>query len=464
MSMNTTVMQTAARLARGQITSEALVNEALERALDPAGEGARVFMKVHAGSARAMARAADQARAHGIVPSPLAGLPVSVKDLFDVAGDVTRAGSKVLDDASPATVDARVVARLRAAGAIIVGRTGMTEFAYSGIGFNPHYGTPRNPFERDREFAHGGHKARGRIPGGSSSGAAVSVTDGMALVGLGTDTGGSVRIPAALCGITGFKPTARRVPRDGVYPLSSTLDSIGPLAPSVTCCAIVDAILAGEPLPVLSARVLEGMRLAVIPDLLHDGVEPAVAAAFERALSMLSAAGARVQTVAFEPLRRLPQINRLGGFSGAEAWALHRARLATDAHRYDQRVARRIEAAGGLNAADYVDLMAARATMIGQFERAIEGFDAVLAPSVARIAPPLAEIERDDEAFLAANGLILRNTAAFNFLDACGLSIPCHREGEPPVGLMVVAPAMSDARLLSVGLGIEGALASLRQA
>ena len=462
--MISTVMQVARRLASGETTSAALVDEALERATNPAGEGARVFMALHGDSARALARASDLARAHGVVASPLAGVPVSVKDLFDIAGDVTRAGSKVLEQTPPAALDSVVVARLRAAGAIIVGRTGMTEFAYSGIGYNPHYGTPRNPWQRDVEFTHGENRARGRIPGGSSSGAAVSVTDGMAVVGIGTDTGGSVRIPASLCGITGFKPTARRVSREGVYPLSGTLDSIGPLAASVQCCAIVDAILAGEPIRPLASRSVRGLRLGVVRDLLTDNLDEPTTVAFERALSALSAAGALVQVVPFEDLRRLPQINRHGGFSGAEALALHRARLATDAGRYDQRVARRILAAGAMNAADSVDMMAERAAMIERFEQLAGSLDALLAPTVARVAPPIAEIEYDDDRFLAANGLILRNTAAFNFLDACALSLPCHRAGEAPVGLMVAAQALSDARLLGIGAALEAVLTGVRAA
>ncbi len=459
-----TVAQLASRLAAGEATSEAQVHAALERAEDPAGEGGRVFMRLYRDAALATARWTDEARRHQIVASPLAGISVSVKDLFDVAGDVTRAGSKVLGGAAPAVTDSTVVARLRAAGAVIVGRTGMTEFAYSGIGYNPHYGTPRNPWQRADEFTHAGHRTNGRIPGGSSSGAAVSVTDQMAVVGIGTDTGGSVRIPAALCGITGFKPTGRRVPRDGVYPLSSTLDSVGPLAPSVRCCALVDSILAGEPVRALNERALRGLRLGVLPDLLLDGLDESVASAFQRAIETLSAAGAVIHSLPFAPVRRLPQINRLGGFSGAEALALHRARLSTHQTDYDARVATRILAASGLNAADYVDLVRERQAMIAQFEAYCVPLDAVLSPTVAMVAPPVAEIERDDERFLAANGMILRNTAAFNFLDACALSVPCHRDGEAPVGLMIAAPAMRDRQVLEMGAAIEAALAPIRRA
>ena len=233
---NPTIQQLAADLAAGRTTSRKLTEQALARIADPKGEGGRAFIKVWRDQALAAADASDALRKAGLVPSPLAGIPVSIKNLCDVAGETTLAGSKALDDAPPAKADAPVVARLRAAGAVIVGSTNMSEFAFSGVGFNPHYGTPGNPADRKR------------VPGGSSAGAAVSVADGMAVAALGTDTGGSVRIPAAVCGITGFKPTARRVPIDGVVPLSTSLDSIGPLANSVECCAIVDAVFAGEPI------------------------------------------------------------------------------------------------------------------------------------------------------------------------------------------------------------------------
>src|SRR5438874_12202294 len=225
-SRRPTLAALAADLAAGRTTSRELVEAALDRIADPAGEGVRALLKVYGREARAVADAQDQLRQSGYVASPLAGIPVSIKDLFDVAGEVTLAGSKALDDRPPATADAPVVARLKAAGAIIIGRTNMTEFAFSGVGINPHYGTPGNPYDRSL------------IPGGSSSGAAVSVGDGQAVVAIGTDTGGSVRIPAAFCGIAGFKPTQYRVSRDGAVPLSTTLDSIGPLANSIACCAI----------------------------------------------------------------------------------------------------------------------------------------------------------------------------------------------------------------------------------
>jgi aspartyl-tRNA(Asn)/glutamyl-tRNA(Gln) amidotransferase subunit A len=240
----------AGQLAGGATSSARLLQQALTRIDDPAGQGKPTFTRVHRAAAQAAAVSSDRLRAAGVVPSPLAGLPISVKDLFDVAGEPTPAGSVALADAPPASHDASIVARLRAAGAVIVGRTNMTEFAFSGVGWNPHYGTPLNPYDR----------ATGRIPGGSSSGAAVSVTDGMAVGALGTDTGGSCRIPAALCGIVGYKPTAKRIPLGGVLPLSFSLDSVGPLAPTVACCSALDAIMAGEQPADLEPFPLRGCR------------------------------------------------------------------------------------------------------------------------------------------------------------------------------------------------------------
>src|SRR5579864_3980633 len=251
-SRKATVLGLAADLAAGRTSSRALVETALARIADPAGEGARTFTRVYADRARAAADAQDQLRNAGYAASLLAGLPVSIKDLFDVAGEQTLAGSKALDDRPPAARDAPVVARLRAAGAVLIGRTNMTEFAFSGVGINPHFGTPGNPHDRRL------------IPGGSSSGAAVSVGDGAAIVAIGSDTGGSVRIPAALCGIVGFKPTKRRIPRGGVIPLSTTLDSIGPLANSVGCCAIADAVMAGEAPSAPAPWPALGLRLGVL--------------------------------------------------------------------------------------------------------------------------------------------------------------------------------------------------------
>ena len=444
-----TIDQLAADLAAGSATSLQLTEAALARAQDPAGEGARVFTLIDAARARAAAQASDLLRAAGMVRSPLEGLPVSVKDLFDVAGQVTTAGSVVLKDAPPAARNAPVIDRLIAAGAVIVGRTNMTEFAFSGLGLNPHYGTPKNPWDRA-----GG----GRIPGGSSSGAAVSVTDGMAVVGIGSDTGGSVRIPSALCGLTGFKPTQRRVPNDGTVPLSTSLDSIGPLAASVRCCAIVDAILAGEPPTTPAPRELAGARLAMPETLVLNDMDAAVAAAFERACAQLQAAGARLTRIAVPEFAEFGRLHARGTLAGAEAWAWHRQLLTERGDEYDPRVGLRMRGGEQMSAADYIDLLAARQRWIAAVESRIAGFDALLMPTVPVIAPRIDELQGSDQAYFAANGLILRNPTLINFLDGCALSLPCHAAGEAPAGLMLAGAGGRDHDILALGEAVQRSL------
>ena len=443
-----TLNQLSASLASGSTTAADLLEQAIARATDPQGEGRRVFIERYEEQARASARAADTLRAAGMRRSPIDGLPISIKDLFDYRGSITRGGSVVLDDAAPATANAVVVDRLLAAGAVIVGRTNMTEFAYSGLGINPHYDTPRNPWDR----------ATGRIPGGSSSGAAVSVTDGMAAAAIGSDTGGSVRIPSALCGLTGFKPTARRVSMRGVQPLSASLDSIGPLAPSVACCAVLDAILAGEPIHVPQPAVLKGLRLAVPTTVALDGMDDTVSAVFARTIDRLRAAGALVSEIAVPAFARLAGINAAGGFTASQAWAFHRKWIAEKGDRYDPRVVSRIKRGEGMSAADYLDLLDARQAWIAEVDATLAPFDALVMPTVPVVAPAIETLKASDDAYYAANGAILRNPTLINFLDGCSLSLPCHAPGDTPVGLMISAPALADQRVLAIGLAIEAEL------
>jgi aspartyl-tRNA(Asn)/glutamyl-tRNA(Gln) amidotransferase subunit A len=442
------------RLDRGETTSRALCEAALARIADPAGEGARAFTETFAMSARAAADAADVQRAMGHVASPLAGIPVAVKDLFDVAGSTTRAGSRILAEEPPATADAPIVARLRAAGAVIVGKTNMTEFAYSGLGINPHYGTPRNPFDR----------ASGRIPGGSSSGAAVAVTDGMAVVAIGTDTGGSVRIPAAFCGCTGFKPTARRVPIAGAYPLSFTLDSIGPLGASVADCALTDAILAGEDTPREAPPAPQRLRFLAPTTIVRDDADAHVLASFERALTALRAAGASVDEGPLPALAQITAVTAGGGFSAAEAYWWHRGMLARDEARYDPQIARRIRRGAAISAADYIDLLRARRAYVAALDTERAGYDALLWPTVAIVAPPIAELEADDDRYARINLLVLRNTSFVNAADGCALSLPMHAPGSAPAGLMVVGAGGEDRRLLAIGATVERVLGPLTSA
>jgi aspartyl-tRNA(Asn)/glutamyl-tRNA(Gln) amidotransferase subunit A len=438
------VTELAEALAAGRTSSRALVEEALANIADPA-----TYLALDP-QARAAADAQDKLRAAGYVASPLAGLPVSIKDLFDVKGERTRAGSLALADAAPAARDAAIVARLKQAGAVLIGRTNMTEFAYSGVGINPHYGTPGNPADR------------ARIPGGSSSGAGVAARDGSCVVAIGTDTGGSVRIPAALCGVVGLKPTQDRVPLAGALPLSPTLDSIGPLAKTVACCAIADAVLAGLPPELPPALDVAGLRLAIPQTVMFDGVDETVSRAFARAASALARAGARVSDLPLEELADYAAINATGGFSAAEAFTWHRALLERSGAAYDPRVRVRIERGRSMSAADYVTLVADRARFIATIDRATAAFDALICPTVPIVAPPIAAFA-DDREFARLNMLILRNPAIINFLDRCAITLPIARADELPVGLMLVGRHGEDRRLLGLALGIEAALARARQ-
>ena len=446
-----TIAQARKALETGQTTARALVDTCLDRISAPEGEGARVFVRSYPEAARASADAMDQLRRVGRAPGPLAGIPISIKDLFDVAGERTAAGSKVLAEAEPATAHAVVIARCLAAGLIPVGRTNMTEFAFSGIGINPHFGTPRGPWGRGADGS-GGH-----VPGGSSSGAAVSVADGMALAALGTDTGGSCRIPAAFCGIVGYKPTARRVPITGVLPLSPSLDSVGPLAPSVACCAAIDAVLAGEALPNVMPLALRGLRLAVPGNMVMDGMDPAVAEAFNRVLNRLSNLGVRITHLTFPQFERVVAANRTGGLTAAEANAWHRAHLARAPEAYDQRVRTRLERGAGMSAIDLIDLLAARRALIAEFDHATDPFDAVVMPTAPVLPPTIASLS-DDADFTRVNTLVLRNPSLGNFLDRCAISLPMQRAGDAPCGFMLMGETMGDRRLFEIAAAVEAVL------
>lgn len=439
----------SAELDAGRLTSRELVEACLARIADPSGEGARVYVAVDAEGARRAADAVDAARARGERTRRLAGIPISIKDLFDIEGQVTTAGSRVLADARPAARDAVAVARLREAGFVVMGRTNMTEFAYSGLGLNPHYGTPLNPYNR----------RTGRIPGGSSSGAAVSVTDGMAAVGLGTDTGGSCRIPAALTGLTGFKPTAARVPATGAFPLSTTLDSIGGIGHTVNCCALVDAILSGDPVYPDEHASLAGLRVGVPQTLALDGMDGAVGKAFQAALQRLSQAGAAIVEAPFAEFSELAAINAKGGYTAAESYPLHRDRMARHGDLYDPRVKVRIEKGAQMTAQDVAELHARRADWIRRTNRHFETLDVIACPTVPVIAPTVRELA-DDEAYGRANLLVLRNPTFINFLDGCAISLPCHEPGTAPVGLMLAAPGGQDRRLLAAARAVEAVLAA----
>lgn len=436
-----TIEDAAEALAAGTTTARAL----LEVSLSAVAREPRAFMTVHHEAARTAADAQDALRRAGRA-GRYAGIPVTVKDLFDEAGQVTRAGSVALAGAPPAAADAPVVARLQAAGMVVMGRTNMVEFAFSGLGVNPHHGTPSSPFDR----------ATGRLPGGSSSGAAVAAADGMGFGGLGSDTGGSCRIPAALCGVVGYKPTAKRVPLAGAYPLSFSLDSIGPIARSVACCRVLDGIIADAPAR-HPALPLAGLRLAVLRNYMEEGMETAVADAYSRALSRLSIAGAQLTDIRIEEIEALPAVNGTGGFAASEAWAWHRDLIERAGDRYDPRILLRIRRGEHMTAENYIALLKARQNLIAAVAPQTAPFDAVLSPTCPLAPPPISAVE-DEREYNRINLLLLRNTAVWNFLDRCSISIPCNRPGEAPVGLMLTGEHGGDGRLFAVATSVEAAL------
>ena len=442
-----TIASLADDLEAGRTSARKLVEECLAKIADPSGEGQRTFIHIDKEAALGAAQAMDALRKAKGAPSRFAGIPISIKDLFDIKGQVTRAGSRALEDSAPAEADAPVVARLRRAGFIVIGRTNMTEFAFSGIGINPHYGTPKGAWKR----------SEGHIPGGSSSGAAISVLDGMAHGALGTDTGGSCRIPAAYNGIVGYKPTQRRIPLEGGVPLSFSLDSYGPLARTVNCCAILDAVLANDPVTALLPRSIRGMRFAVPTTIVLDALDEAVARTFDRALQALSRLGADIEYIEVPEFLDSGPINSKGGFAAAESYAWHRYLLTSKGDVYDPRVAVRIMRGEGISAADYIDLMNARRSLIARINARLAPYDALVLPTTANTPPRIADLA-DDKAFTTANLRSLRNCALINLIDGCAISLPAHREGEVPVGLMLAAPGGADRRIFELATGMEAVL------
>ncbi|HWX05321.1 MAG TPA: amidase [Bradyrhizobium sp.] len=440
-----TLASLAADLESGRTSARKLVDQCLARIADPSGEGQRAFIHVDAEAAIEAAEAMDRLREVKAAPSPYAGIPVSIKDLFDIKGQVTRAGSRALEDSAPAERDATVVARLRRAGFVVIGRTNMTEFAYSGIGINPHFGTPKGAWQR----------SVGHVPGGSSSGAAVSVVDGMAHGALGTDTGGSCRIPAAYNGIVGFKPTQRRIPLEGGVPLSFTLDSFGPLARSAACCAVMDAVLADEAVAPLRPRPVRGMRLAVPTTVALDELDDGVSRTFERALETLSRQGALIERTEVPEFLDVGVMNGKGGFAAAESYAWHRYLIVSHGDVYDPRVYARILRGEAISAADYIELLEARKSLIARAGARLAPYDALVMPTTANTPPRIADLA-DDKEFAKANLRSLRNCSLINMIDGCSISLPCHREGEVPVGLMLAAPGGADRRILELAAAMEG--------
>ena len=420
--------------------------EAYDRAARP--EARHAFLALMADSAAAEAAAADARSKAGVTLGPLDGVLVSIKDLYDVAGMVTTAGSAMLRDAAPARVDAPVIARLRRAGAVLIGRTNMTEFAYSGLGINPHYGTP------------GSGPGQRHVPGGSTAGGAVSVAQGIVPLTLGSDTGGSTRIPAVFNGIVGFKPTSPRIPTTGAFPLSYTLDSVGPMGRSVAECAAMDAVLAGieaEPLPEVP---LAGLRVGVPRGWLFSDLEREVEGPVEDAISALAAAGARVTDVEFDDLfAAMRAANAIAQIGACEAAQIHAAALKDRRAAFDPRIRVRIEGGESVRAADYIEVLRRREALKRAFAARMADYDVLALPTCVMRAPLIAPLEADDALYASTNLKVLRNTNPFNFFDVPALTLPLPVSDGLPVGLMLTGNPFADRRLLAIGAAAERRLA-----
>jgi aspartyl-tRNA(Asn)/glutamyl-tRNA(Gln) amidotransferase subunit A len=424
-------------------SSRERLDAALARIDDPKGEGARACLTIYREQAKAAAEAADARAKAGISLGPLDGAIVSIKDLFDVAGEVTRAGSKVLaEEDKPAERDAPVVRRLRAGGAVIIAKTNMTEFAFSGVGVNPHYGTPGNPADRKR------------IPGGSSSGAAVATADGMCEIAIGSDTGGSTRVPGALCGIVGFKPSRQRISTAGAFPLSQSIDSIGPIARSVEACAKADAVMAGEDYAPLEWAPLANLRIGIAQGTPLEKLDDTVGKNFPQAIDRLERAGACLSDEYLPLLDDMISVNSRGGVQPSEAFAVHRDRLDRRGDAIDQNVRARLERARSVSAADYIDMVNERAALIAAMDARLADVDVLAMPTTPIVAPTIEEVAPPDE-FARKNAMLLRNTSIWNFFDCCAISLPLPREGGLPTGLMLVVRNGHDRRLFRIAAAVE---------
>ncbi len=454
-----TVAELARALRAGEIDAVELTEWFLAR-IEALDGTLNAFHVVCAERARAQARAARELLAAGIDLGPLHGIPYAAKDLFNVAGLPTTAGTSLLD-ANVADSTSMVVARLDAVGAVLLGKTHTVQFAYGGAGVNHDHGTPHNPWH---ETPH--------LPGGSSSGSAVAVSAGLAAFALGTDTGGSVRIPAALCGITGLKPTVGRVSRAGVYPLSATLDSVGPLTRDARDAALVYEALRGEDpldestlgrpaqdtLASLDAGA-SGLRVALAESpAFWEEVDPDVATAVRKTLEPFQQLGANVTQVPFEAADEARELNPRGLVIAAEAYRVNRELLETQLDELDPIVATRMVTGGLVSAADYLQANADWKAAGARAAQALADVDVLLCPTTAIAARPVAEVDADLETYTRHNVLYLRNTAIGNILGLTGISVPCGRTDDGlPIGLMLYARPFAEDLALRAARAFQGA-------
>jgi aspartyl-tRNA(Asn)/glutamyl-tRNA(Gln) amidotransferase subunit A len=449
-------------LHRGEVSPVELTEQALDRIAEH-DERHHAFVSVTRNRALGEAAQAERALARGESLGPLHGIPYAAKDLFDVAGEATGAGTHLLDG-HVAAEDATVVRKLRDAGMVLIGKTHTVQFAYGGVGINHDTGTPHNPWRSDVPH----------VPGGSSSGSAVAVSAGLVPLALGTDTSGSVRVPASLCGITGLKTTVGRVSRSGVYPLSRTLDSVGPLARSAADCALVYEAMQGadggdhatfgqqrHDVTTAIGRGVAGMRLAFIDSMFFDGADAAVIDAVRATGVVFADLGAEVMSI------EAPEIEQVMGGAhaphrtrtvAAEGCAVNRRFLDESFDELDPVVARRMRPGFELSAVDFLEAFDAWRRLRDSFAERTAGIDAFLVPSTMLVSRPVTDVDATPETYARFNTEYLRNTSIGNRLEWCGLSVPCGFTGDGlPIGLTVHAPAMHEHVVLRVGHAFQQA-------
>lgn len=406
----------------------------------------KAFVRLYAENARAEADAADRRRRDGTSLGPLDGKIVSIKDLFDVAGEPTLAGSIIRRNAVPAAKDALAVQRLRAAGAVIIGKTHMTEFAFTAVGLNPHYPVPGNATNESL------------IPGGSSSGAGVSAAEGTCDIAIGSDTGGSIRIPAALNGIIGFKPTASRIPLQGAFPLSPVLDSLGPLARTVADCATADAVMAGEQPKSPVARPIAGLRIGIPRGRLFEDLSPEIADAFSASLDRLAKAGAEIADFTFEDLmEKLGEATRIGSIAGLEASRIHAGWLNDAAAPVDDRVKLPLRRRLTVPDAAIAALLEARRRLAAAMDERLSPYDLIALPTTPIAAVPIASVEADRAEYNRVEDLLLRNCQIANQFDLSAITLPMP-DLLRPAGMMLVGRNGTDAAVLAAALSVEALL------
>ena len=437
------------KLATGECTARSLVDAAFIRINAVNDPESPVFLKLYKDEARAQADKVDIARANGEELHPFAGIPFAAKDLFDVAGETTTAGSIVLKDAPPAEQTAVVVQHLLDAGMILIGKTNMTEFAFSGLGLNPHYGTPP---------AWGTAGESACAPGGSSSGAGVSIAAGMVPVSLGTDTAGSCRIPAAWNGVVGYKPTQSSLSGSGAFPLSPLLDAPGPLTRRVACCHSIYQLMAGSSAKDIPEKSLSDMRFAIPTSIAMTDLHPTVEAAFNRIVEKLKQAGATIEPLEVPEFETAGEIFSTAPLATYQAWEIHQERLAESREQFDPFVARRVSTGQTISDETQRANLEKREAAIVSYSERMKSFDALLMPTTADLPPLLAPLQYDMDVFGATNGRALRNTSLSNFTDGCAISIPCHSEGEPAIGFSVCHANGQDEQVFCAALAVEKAI------